>query len=57
MKLKLTVENMSLIRWWVYASYNAHWDSRGYNGAMVSLGKGDIIISFNKQKLNVKSST
>ena len=47
MKLKLMVENMSLIRWWVNVSYNVHWDSRVQNGAMVSLGKGGIIINSN----------
>ena len=57
MKLNMVVENMSLIRWWVDASYNVHWYSRGHNGAMVSLGKGAIISNSNKQNLNVNSST
>ena len=57
MKLKMMVENMSLIRWWVDASYNVHWDIRGHNGAMMSLGKGDIISNSNKQNLNVNIST
>ena len=39
MKLKLKLENMSLIRGWVNASYNLHWDSRGHNGYMMSLCK------------------
>ena len=39
MKLKLTVENMSLIRWWVDDSYNVHWDSRRHNWYMMTLGK------------------
>ena len=57
MKLKLMVENMSLIRWWVDASYNVHLDVRGHNGAMILLVKGDIIINSNNKKLNVNSST
>ena len=57
MKLKPTVENMSLIRWWVDASYNVHWDRRGHNWDMMTFGKGGIISNFNKQKLNINSST
>ena len=57
MKLKLTVENLSLIKWWIDASYNVHWDARGHNGAMMTMGKSAIISNSNKQKLNVGSST
>ena len=57
MKLKLTVKNMSLIMWWVDASYNADWDNRRHNGAMLILGKGDIISNSNKKNLNVNIST
>ena len=57
MKLKLTVENLSIIKWWIDASYNVHWDARGHNGAMMTMGKGAIISNSNKQKLNVGSST
>ena len=57
MKLKLMVVIMSLIRWWVDASYNDNWDNRGHNGAMTTLGKGAIISNSNKQNINVNSST
>ena len=57
MKLKLTVENLSIIKWWIDASYNVHWDARGRNGAMMTMGKGAIINNSNKQKLNVGRST
>ena len=57
MKLVLTVDTMSIIRWWVDSSYNTHWDSKGHTGAMMSLGKGAVISTSNKQKLNVNSST
>ena len=57
MKLKLTVENLSIIKWWIDASYNVHWDARGHNGAMMTMGKGAITSNSNKQKLNVGSST
>ncbi len=41
-----------MIRWWVDASYNAHDDCRGQTGAMMSLGKGAVIIKSSKQKLS-----
>ena len=43
MKLTLSVEDMSVICWWVDASYNAHEDFRGQTGALMSLGKGAVI--------------
>ena len=57
MSLTLNVEDMSVIRWWVDASYNAHHDSRGQTGAMMSLGKGAVMNFSRKQKLNVCSSS
>ena len=57
MKLKLTLENMSLIIGWADASYNVYWYSRLHNGAMETLGKVSIIIKSKKKNLNVNSST
>jgi hypothetical protein len=56
MKLTLTVDNLSIIRWWVDASYNVHEDCKGQTGAMMSLGKGAPISFSRKQKCNVRSS-
>ena len=56
MKLRLSVNDLSTIRWWVDASYNVHEDCRGQTGAMMSLGDGAAISSSRKQKLNVRSS-
>jgi hypothetical protein len=57
MKLTLSVNNVSSIKWWVDASYNVHWDCNGHTGAMMSLGKGATISFSHKHKLNVQSST
>ena len=57
MKLKLSVHNMSTIKWWVDASYGTHWDCKGHTGMMMSLGEGAVLSSSRKQKLNTKSST
>ena len=40
LKLKLTAENMSTIRWWVDAAYGVHMDCKGHTGMMMMLGKG-----------------
>ena len=53
MKLTLTVDNISFIKWWVDASYSVHWDCKGHTGAMMLLGEGAIIRFSRKHKLNV----
>ncbi len=57
MKLKLSVENMGMVQWWVDTSYNVHEDCRGQTGAMMSLGKGAVVNKYTKQKLNVRGSS
>jgi hypothetical protein len=56
MKLTLSIDNLSTIRWWVDASYNTHDDCKGQTGAMMTLGKGSPMSFSRKQKLNVRSS-
>ena len=57
MKLNLTVDNMSVIKWWMDASHNTHMDRQGHTGAMMNLGKGASINHYGKHKLNTKSYT
>jgi len=57
MKLRLTVDNMQFLRWWVDASYGVHWDCRGHTGMMMSLGKGAAMSFSLRHKLNTGSST
>jgi hypothetical protein len=57
MPLILRADSLSIIKWWVDASYATHWECRGHTGAMMSLGRGSIIGMSKKQKLNTKSST
>jgi hypothetical protein len=56
MKLKLSVDMLSIIQWWVDASYCVHEDCWGRTGAMMSLGHGAPLSFSWKQKLNVRSS-
>ena len=56
MRLRLSVDALGVIHWWVDASYNVHDDCKDQTGAMMSLGKGAPISFSRKQKLNVRSS-
>ncbi len=56
MKLNLSADNLTTIRWWVDASHAVH-DCQGHTGAMMSMGKGAAISFSNKHKLNTKSSS
>jgi hypothetical protein len=55
MKLNLSTDNLTTIRWWVDASHAVHDNCRSHTGAMMSLGKGAAISFFNKQKINTRS--
>jgi hypothetical protein len=57
MPLILNADSLSVIKWWVDASYATHGDCRGNTGATMSLGRGSVIGMSRKQKLNTKSST
>jgi hypothetical protein len=48
---------MSIIKWWVDASYAVHADCRGHMSAMMSLGERAVTSFSKKKKINGKSST
>ena len=53
----LTADSLRNIVWWVDGSFEVHWDSKGYTGAMMPMGKGAIMNISRKHKMNVASST
>ena len=57
LKLRLSVDDLGLLKWFVDASHNTHWDCRGHGGAMFTMGKGDTTSYLRKLKLNSRSST
>ena len=57
MKLCITVDSLSTIRWYVDASYGAHYDCKGHTGMMMTLGAGAAMSMSKAQKLNTGSST
>ena len=60
MKLTLSADNLSVMKWWVDASHLTHMDCKGHTGAMMSLGEdgtGAVTSISPKYRINIKSST
>lgn len=57
LKLKLSVDNLGMLKWYVDGSHNVHWDCKGHGGAVFRMGKGATTIYSRKVKLNSRSST
>ena len=57
LKLKISVEDLGILKWYVDGSHNTHWDCKGHGGAMFTMGKGATSSYLQKVKLNPRSST
>jgi hypothetical protein len=57
LKLRLSVDDLGLLKWFVDASHNTHWDCRGHGGAMFTMGRGATTSYLRNLKLNSRSST
>jgi hypothetical protein len=57
LKLTLSVDSLTTIKWYVDGSHNVHWDCKGHAGALMTLGKGSVSSYSRKVKLNTRSST
>jgi hypothetical protein len=55
LKLKLSVDDLGLLKCYVDGSHNVHWDCQGHGGAMFTLGKGATNSYLRKVKLNTRS--
>ena len=55
--LRLSAENLNIIKWWTDASYGVHHDMRSHTGGVMSMGTGAAYSTSRRQKLNTKSST
>ena len=40
LKLKLTNDNLGVLKWYADGSHNTHWDCKGHGGAVFTLGVG-----------------
>ena len=58
-KLALTLgaDNLSVVKWYVDASFAVHPDFKSHTGSVMTLGRGGIQSMSRKQKLNTRSST
>ena len=57
MPLILRTDILTIIKWWVDASYDAHPDMRGHTRATMSFGIGSITGIAKNRKINAESST
>jgi hypothetical protein len=48
---------MSLVKWWVDASFAVHPDMKSHTGGVMTLGKGAMYGTSTRHKINTKSST
>ena len=55
--LTMSVDDVSVVHWYVDASFAAHDDCKGHTGAMMTMGTGAKISFSRKQKINARSST
>jgi hypothetical protein len=55
--LRLSADNLDVVKWWVDASYGVHHDMKSHTGGVMSLGTGAVYSASKKQKINTKSST
>jgi len=55
--LTLSAENLSVVKWFADAAFAVHQDMKSHSGITMTMGKGAIISSSRKQKLNTRSST
>ncbi len=57
LKLRISADSLSSIKWFVDASHQTQDDCKGHTGAFLTFGKVAAASSSNKQKLNTKCST
>jgi hypothetical protein len=55
--LILRADSLTVIKWWVDASFATHGDFRGHKGATMSIGRSPQSNMSKKQKINTRSST
>jgi hypothetical protein len=55
--LKLEADNTNTLTWYIDAAFAVHADMKSHTGAVFTIGKGAIIGSSTKQRVNSRSST
>jgi hypothetical protein len=57
LKLRLTVESLGVLKWYVDGLHNMHWDCKGHEGAVFTMERGVTLSYSRRVKLNTRSST
>jgi hypothetical protein len=57
LKLKLRVNSLTMLKWYVNGLHNVHADCRGHGGVLFTMGKGATSSYSRKLKFNTWSST
>ena len=57
LRLKLTVDGLSVVKWWADSSFAVHADMKSHSGGFGTLGRGAFYANSTTQKLNTTSST
>ena len=57
LSLTLEADDMTVIQWWIDASFATHPNCRSHTGATLSFGKGSVYSMSSKQQINTRSST
>ena len=53
----ISIDDLSISKWWIDASYAVHQDMKSQTGACMKMGKGALYTKSGKQKLTSRSST
>jgi len=53
--LTLSIDNLTVVKSWVDASYAIHKDMQSHTGGIIMMGKGTLYARSSKQKINTKS--
>ena len=54
---KFSIENLTIAKWYVDASFAVHPDFKSHSGGVLKMGRGVLDSISSKQKLNTRSST
>ncbi len=57
MKLKLSINNLGMLKWYLFGSHNSHCNCKGHRRAVFTMGKGVTSSYSRKMKMNTQSST
>ena len=55
--LTISIDDMTIVHTFIDAAFAVHDDMKSHTGTVITMGKGALYASSNKQKLNTKSST